>query len=249
MNLETYKKIEIESKLKELINSGISLEDAATYLVDNGETEDIDYIIEACLIPIDEIKNEIEISSMKFNETELINDLCKKYNVDKKIVSERIQNVRKIIKYEKIDTSKRLEMLKEKRDLLQKEKNKLNNKEMDIEEKIMYYYGLGVVTVVGGLLFYSSLPVLVGILPVVYAYSIPVIRMSEIRKREVYLINQLVDLGKEIEYLDNKVHSDEKVQILDNNYDYVNMSYNTINYDIEEKERVIEGPKLVKRRK
>ena len=55
---------------------------------------------------------------------------------------------------------------------------------MDTEEKSMYYFGLGLVTILGGIIFYSN-PVIVGIIPVVYATSVPTIRLSSLYKKEI----------------------------------------------------------------
>ena len=249
MSLETYKKIEIESELEKLINSGMTKEDAAIILVDRSDAEYINYIIEACLMPISEITSEIEkydSSNPKLDEIKFINELCKKYNVDRKAVFERIQNVRRINKQEKIDTPVRLEILKEKRNLLEKEKRIIfDSEKMDSEEKSMYYFGLGVVTIVGGLLFYNESPVLVGTLPVVYASGVPTIRMFQISKRKKAIINELVDLYREIEYLEKRLKEKEGL-ILDKDYSCVNVS---LLETFSEQETIIEGPKLVKSKK
>lgn len=253
MSLETYKKVEIEKELKKLIDSGISKEEAAACLVDRNEAECINYIIEASLMPIEEITREIESydsSSPKLDELKFVYELCKKYNVDRKAVIERIQNVRRINKHAKQNTPNRLSILKQKRDALEREKKRIFDSEtMDSEEKSMYYFGLGVVTVVSGVLFYPASPVLVGIIPIAYATGLPAIRTTLIMKREKAVVNKLVNLGKEIEYLERnlKEKEEEKVTIVDNNQDYVNLRIsNTLEI---EKEQIITGPKLVKRKK
>lgn len=255
MSLEIYKKMKIENELKKLINEGYSLEDAAVYLVDNHDKDDINYIIEACIMPIDEITNEIIKYDSALDEVNFINELCRKYKVDKKSIIDRIQNVRSINKQNEIDTPKRLEDLKRKRDLLQKEKDKLSNKSMDAEEKSMYYFGLGIVTFVGGVLFYSSSPILVALLPVTYAVSLPTIRLSSLYKKEFYLINELVDLDKEIDILDKKLNSNEfndKVFIQEIECTELPLNYN---YDIKEEilndsdKKEESGPRLIKRMK
>ena len=199
-------------------------------------------------MPIDEITEEInkyDNSYPKLDELEFVNNLCKKYNVDKKAIIERIRNVRVINKYKLLDKEKILQRLRSKRDMLQVEKNKLNDKSMDSEEKSMYYFGLALVTMLGGLLFYSN-PVIVGIIPVVYGISIPTIRSSSLYKKEFKLVNELVDLGKEIEYLENSLECD-KIKEIESKEE--NISEN-IAYNYEECiNKSIEGPTLVKRKK
>jgi len=254
MSLEIYKKIEIEKELQKLINEGKTREEAVSCLINEDDLVSANYIIEAYLMPIDEITSEIEKydnSKPKLDEIAFIKELCTRYNVDRKAIIERIQNVRKINRQKKFDTPERLEDLKRKRDLLQKEKDKLSNKSMDTEEKSMYYFGLGVVTIVGGIIFYPASPVLVGLLPVAYAATIPAIRLSSIYKKEFHLVNELVDLGKEIEYLDTRFKEEDKVN-LDNNYDYVVLSSNNFEHNVDEneiKEEVVSSKTLVKRRK
>jgi len=155
------------------------------------------------------------------------------------------------------DKKYKLASLKRKRNLLQKEKDKLLDKSMDKEEKSMYYFGLGIVTVVGGLLFYSSSPVLVGLIPIVYAVSLPTIRLSSMYKKELTIINKLIDLDKEINILDEEINNSEV-----NNKAFINeksesnslpLNYNYSNYDtcesiVSDKSDVL-GPRLVKRKK
>ena len=80
---------------------------------------------------------------------------------------------------------------------------------MDTEEKSMFYFGLGITTIVGGFLFYSN-PVIVGIIPIVYVASIPNLRLKSLYKKEINLVNELVDLGKEIEYLEEVVANEKR---------------------------------------
>lgn len=248
MSLEIYKKIDLENELKKLISEGKTREEAVSLLINEDDLTDANYVIEAYLMPIDEITEEInkyDNSYPKLDELEFVNNLCKKYNVDKKAIIERIRNVRVINKYKLLDKEKILQRLRSKRDMLQEEKNKLNDKSMDSEEKSMYYFGLALVTMLGGLLFYSN-PVIVGIIPVVYGISIPTIRSSSLYKKEFKLVNELVDLGKEIEYLENSLECD-KIKEIESKEE--NISEN-IAYNYEECiNKSIEGPTLVKRKK
>lgn len=211
--LEIYRKTDLEEKLSFLIKCGKTREEAVTILMDEEKEIDANYIIEAYLMPLDEITREIEkydSSNPKLDELKFINELCEKYHVDRKAIVERIRNVRKINKQKKYDTPERLERLKKRRDYLQKEKDKLSNKSMNFEEKTMFYYGLTVTTIVGGILFYSSSPLLVGIIPVVYAAGFPMLRLNAINKAEIRYVNELVDIGKEIKFLEERLNSDKE---------------------------------------
>jgi len=60
------------------------------------------YILEAYQIPIEEISKEIkryDSSRPKLDEIKFVNELCKKYDVDRKTIIQRIQNVRRISRY------------------------------------------------------------------------------------------------------------------------------------------------------
>lgn len=211
MSLEIYNKMKVENEIKRLVSEGKTRGEAAALLIKEDDMRDANYVIDACLMPIDEITEEInryDSSSPKLDAVKFVNELCNKYNVDKKAVIERIRNVRVINKYNSLGKEKILERLKFKRVFLQEEKDKLNDKSMDTEEKSMYYFGLGLVTILGGIIFYSN-PVIVGIIPVVYATSVPTIRLSSLYKKEINLVNQLVDLGKEIEYLEEVIENDK----------------------------------------
>ena len=260
MSLEIYRKIELENEFERLVKEGKTREEAASILMNEDNLIDTKYVIESYLMPIDEITSEIkryDLSNPKLDEIEFINNLCSKYNVDRKAIVERIREVRVINKQKEIGIEESLRRLKNKRDVLQREKDKLNNKEMDTEEKSMFYFGLGMTTIVGGFLFYSN-PVIVGIIPIVYAASIPNLRLKSLYKKEINLVNELVDLGKEIEYLEKK--SDENKQEVYSEEMLVEKNISKYTYDIEnfvshfeidtvEDKKSIEGPTLVKRRK
>ena len=211
--LEIYKKIDLEEKLDFLIKSGKTKEEAVTILMDEEKEIDANYIIEAYLMPINEITKEIEkydSSKPKLDEVKFVDELCKRYNVDRKAIIERIRNVRKINKQKKYDTPERLERLKKKRECLQREKDKLSDKSMNFEEKTMFYYGLIVTTIIGGIIFYSSSPLLVGIIPIVYAVGFPMLRLNAIKKSEIRYVNELVDIGKEIKFLEERLNSNKE---------------------------------------
>lgn len=206
---EIYKKIELESELQRLISEGKTKEEAVSIAIERNGLDNANYLIEAYLMPIDEITKEIEkydSSKPKMDELAFVKELCIRYNVDRKALIERIQNVRRINRVKEMQTPERLESLKMRRDMLQKDKDNLSDKTMDKEEKCMFYFGLGVVTVVSGLLFYPALPILVGLIPVTYAVGVPTLRNGLMMKKEYQLVNKLVDLSEEIEYLDTKLN-------------------------------------------
>lgn len=252
MSLEIYKKMEVENEIKRLVSRGKTREEAVSLLIKEDDMKDANYIIEAYLMPIDEITEEInryDNSYPRLDEIKFVNDLCNKYNVDKKAVVERIRNVRVINKHKSLGKEKMLERLKFKRVFLQEEKDKLNDKSMDSEEKSTYYFGLGLVTILGGIIFYSN-PVIVGIIPVVYATSVPAIRLSSLYKKEINLVNELVGLGKEIEYLEESIENDKRKEeeiVVENSSEY---KFETPVYHSEEElANKVEGPTLVKRKR
>ena len=131
---------------------------------------------------------------------------------------------------------------------------------MDTEEKSMYYFGLGVVIVVGGLLFYPASPVLVGVIPVLYAVGLPTVRMSLLMKKECGIVSELVDLDKEIECVGNNLNSKNKLifQVQCNIQDEIFIKENNKEYDcfviddmlIQDAScESIDGPTLIKRKK
>jgi len=252
MSLEIYKKMEVENEIKRLVSEGKTREEAVSLLIKEDDMKDANYIIEAYLMPIDEITEEInryDNSYPRLDAVKFVNELCNKYNVDKKAVIERIRNVRVINKHNSLGNEKMLERLKFKRVFLQEEKDKLNDKSMDSEEKSTYYFGLGLVTILGGIIFYSN-PVIVGIIPVVYATSVPTIRLSSLYKKEINLVNQLVDLGKEIEYLEEVIEKDkrkEEENVVENSSEYI-LETPVYHYE-EELANKVEGPTLVKRKR
>ena len=146
-------------------------------------------------------------------------------------------DIDKEINEEKID------ILKRKRSMLQIEKNKLFNKFMNAEEKSIYRFGLGVVTVVAAILFYSTYPILVVTLPITYIIGVPSIRMFFLLKKEYLITNEIINLDNEIYNIENK----EKEKEVSNEYKYehVYMNINSSNLDIKKE---VDGPKLIKKK-
>ena len=111
MELSTRQKVEIEMEFLKEINNGMTREQVlANLIVSTFEivakteepTKKLMYIYEAYQMPIDEISKEIkkyDSSSPKLDAVKFVDDICERYNVDRKIVVQRIQNVRKINKY------------------------------------------------------------------------------------------------------------------------------------------------------
>jgi len=102
MNLSIEEKIELESKLTDLLNSGKTREDAVILLMKGMTFEECVYILSAYMMPYDEIKDEInryDVSKPKLDEIKFVNDLNRKYKCHKRVIIDRIQDVRKITQY------------------------------------------------------------------------------------------------------------------------------------------------------
>ena len=72
--------------------------------------EDIIYMNMAHYLPYSEIIEELEVydkSNSKMDELKFINNLCKKYNVEREIIIKRIRQVRKIYNYIFVDNKKK----------------------------------------------------------------------------------------------------------------------------------------------
>lgn len=250
--LELYKKLNLEIKLKELIENGYSREDAIEYLT-NENIENASYLIEAYFMPIEEIESEIEKydnSYPEIDELKFINELSTRYNVDRNFIIERIKTVRGINRAKMLITKERLEDLKIKKDKLELEKRRLNDNSMDTEEKSIFIFGLGIVTIVGGILFYPVSPVIVGIIPIAYSIGVPTLRTSMIMKKQFSVVNELVDLDKEIVYLDEFLNNKSKCNEKENTNKNIEECYSLQTTLLEEKELLnAESKKLIKRKK
>jgi len=141
------------------------------------------------------------------------------------------------------EEDKKIDILKRKRGILQEEKNKLFDKTMSAEQKSIYQFGLGVVTIVSTFLFYSSLPILIVLLPITYVIGIPTIRMFYLLKKEYFITNEIFNLDSEIYNIENK--GNQKEVSYENKDDNVYMNVNSSKLDIEKK---IDGPKLIKKK-
>lgn len=212
MNLHVNQKIKIENEFQKLLNKGVSRYDALNVLLEKGY--DRDYLIDAYLLPIKEITKRIEICykyNSKLNETVFIHGLCIYYGVDKRRIIKRIKNVRKINKQKSLDTEERLHILKQNRDTLQIAKNKLLDKNMNKEEKELYNFGIGVVTLTSIILFYKENPVLAGVIPMIYAESFPEFRISYMKRNEQLLMYKLRYLNRKIQTLEEKLNDDKEI--------------------------------------
>lgn len=103
MELNIKRKVEIEAEFAKLLNLFENRDKALTDMILKIRTiEESEYLYETYLMPIEEISKEIkryDSSHPKLDEIRFVNELCKKYDVDRKTVVKRIQNVRRINRY------------------------------------------------------------------------------------------------------------------------------------------------------
>lgn len=206
---EKYKKIEIENELKELVNEGKTREEATSILIEK-HGNCLNYILEAYLMPFDEIEKEIERydnSRPRLDELLFIKELCDRYNVDRKAIIERIQNVRMINRVKTLETHENLERLKYKREMLQSRREDIN-RPMLPNEKVAYILGILATSIASLMLFYPESPVLVALITMAYAAGVPSIKTDLMIKKDKDIVNELVELDGEIEFLEEKL--DEK---------------------------------------
>ena len=206
---EKYKKIEIENELKELVNEGKTREEAISILIEK-HGNCLNYILEAYLMPFDEINKEIERydnSRPRLDALLFIKELCDRYNVDRKAIIERIQNVRMINRVKPLETHENLERLKYKREMLQSRREDIN-RPMSPNEKVAYILGILATSITSLMLFYPESPVLVALITMAYAAGVPSIKTDLMIKKDKDIVNELVELDGEIEFLEEKL--DEK---------------------------------------
>lgn len=209
---ETYKKIEIENELKKLVDEGNTREEAISILIEK-HGNCLNYIIEAYLMPFDEISKDIERydnSNPILDELLFIKELCNRYNVDRKTIIERIQNVRMINKVKPLETREELQRLKYKREMLQNRRINIT-KPVSQNEKVAHVLGTLATSIASLILFYPESPLLVVLITMAYAAGIPSIKTDLAIKEDKNIVNELVDLDSEIEFLEEKL--DEKALI------------------------------------
>ena len=207
-----YKKIEIENELKELVNEGKTREEAISILIEK-HGNCLNYILEAYLMPFDEINKEIERydnSRPRLDALLFIKELCDRYNVDRKAIIERIQNVRMINRTKLEETHEELQRLKYKREILQSRRKNINEP-LSTNEKKVYFLGLLGTSIASLMLFYPESPLLVALITMAYAAGVPSIEMDLAIKKDRNVVNELVELDSEIEFLEEKL--DEKTLI------------------------------------
>ena len=98
--------------------------------------------------------------------------------------------------------------------LLENKKEQIkNSKFMDKEDKDTYYFGIVVVLIVSGMLFYE-IPILIPINLITYSALLPAIKAISKLKKEKNIKKELEILNIIKECLDNKVDNEEKVAFI-----------------------------------
>lgn len=209
MRKEIYKRMNLESELSALINEGKTREEAISILIEK-HGDCLNYILEAYLMPFDEIDKEIERydnSKPRLDELLFIKGLCVRYNVDRKAIIERIQNVRSMNRVKSLETHEELERLKAKREMLQSRREDITEP-LSPNEKVAHVLGTLTTSIASLMLFYPESPVLVALITMAYAAGIPSIRTDLMMRKDKDIVNELVELDGEIEFLEEKL--DEK---------------------------------------
>lgn len=109
--ISTKRCIELENWLKSNIQNTMSLEDLIEILW-NFSKEEREYIIMANQMPKEEIEKSIEYYDSfkgleRLDELKFVNDLAQKYSTDRNNIIKRIQQVRSIIRIEKLKNKQR----------------------------------------------------------------------------------------------------------------------------------------------
>lgn len=209
MGKEIYKRIDLESELSSLINEGKTREEAISILIKN-HGDCLNYILEAYLMPFDEIDKEIERydnSKPRLDEILFIKELCVRYNVDRKAIIERIQNVRSMNRVKSVETHEELQKLKYKREMLQSRREDITEP-LSPNEKVAHVLGTLATSIASLMLFYPESPILVALITMVYAAGVPSIKTDLMMKKDKDIVNELVELDGKIEFLEEKL--DEK---------------------------------------
>ena len=103
MDLNVKRKVEIEVEFAKLLNIFENRDKALTDMILKIKTiEESEYLYEAYLMPIEEISKEIkryDNSCPRLDEVKFVDNLKERYNVDRRTVVKRIQNIRRINRY------------------------------------------------------------------------------------------------------------------------------------------------------
>ena len=106
MDVNFKRMVEIERDFLKSLNIYENRDKALTDMILKVKTiEESEYLYEAYLMPIEEISKEIkryDSSRPRLDELKFVNDLCKRYNVDRRTIVKRIQNVRTVNRYLKL---------------------------------------------------------------------------------------------------------------------------------------------------
>ena len=106
MDVNFKRMVEIEREFLKSLNIYENRDKALTDMILKVKTiEESEYLYEAYIMPIEEISKEIkryDSSSPRLDELKFVNDLCKRYNVDRRTIVKRIQNVRTVNRYLKL---------------------------------------------------------------------------------------------------------------------------------------------------
>lgn len=207
-----YKKIIIEDELQKLVEEGKTREEAISILIEK-HGNCLNYILEAYLMPFDEINKEIERydnSRPRLDALLFIKELCDRYNVDRKAIIERIQNVRMINRVKPLETHEELQRLKYKREMLQSRRINITEP-ISQNKKVAHVLGTLATSIASLILFYPESPILVALITMAYAAGIPSIKTDLAIKKDKNMINELVELDSEIEFLEEKL--DEKTLV------------------------------------
>ena len=106
MDVNFKRMVEIEREFLKSLNMYENRDKALTDMILKVKTiEESEYLYEAYIMPIEEISKEIkryDSSSPRLDELKFVNDLCKRYNVDRRTIVKRIQNVRTVNRYLKL---------------------------------------------------------------------------------------------------------------------------------------------------
>lgn len=208
-----YKKIAIENELQKLIEEGKTREEATSIVIEKYGQDSLNYIIEAYLMPFDEISKEIDRydnSRPRLDAVLFVKELCVRYNVDRKAIIERIQDVRRMNRVKSVETHEELQKLKYKREMLQSRRKDITEP-ISQNEKVAHVLGTLATSIVSLMLFYPESPLLVALITMAYSVGVPSIKMDLEMKKDKDIVNELVDLDSEIEFLEEKL--DEKTLI------------------------------------
>lgn len=103
MELNIKRKVEIEAEFAKLLNIFENRDKALTDMILKVKTiEESEYLYEAYLMPIEEISKEIkryDSGSPRLDAVKFVDNLKGRYNVDRRTIVKRIQNVRRISRY------------------------------------------------------------------------------------------------------------------------------------------------------